>query len=135
AQGPLWFGYAMVIGGDQKLSCLLGWYAAEDGIEGEQRVVGKVHLRHQTRERRRAEQREMDVGRSPGVRVIEPGIGSRTNRQEAIDAILIGQTATHAQEVGIERSGPLITLVPVAASSIGLPDLQEGVGQGCSTIV
>src|SRR5438445_149433 len=102
---------------------------------------GSTHTRWPARSRPAAREqstghhREMDVGRSPGVRVIEPGIGSGTNRQEAIDAILSGQTATHAQEVGIERSGPLIALVQVTASSIGLPDLQEGVGQGCSTLV
>jgi hypothetical protein len=125
----------MIIGGNQVLSCLLCWHAVEDGIERVQWVVGKVHLRHQSREHGWTEHREMDMSRSPGIRVIEPGIGSRTNGQEAIDTIVIGQTATHAQEIGIERPRPLIAFVQVAASSIGLPDLQQCMRRRSSMLV
>src|SRR5450631_2022043 len=61
--------------------------------------------------------------------MILPGIGTRTNRQKAIDPLIIGQAAAHAQEVGIERSGPLVPLVQVATGGIGLPDLQQRVEQ------
>src|SRR6266566_9705592 len=77
----------------------------------------------------------MDVGRTPGVRVVLPGIRTRANRQEAVDTACIRQTAAHAQEVRIERPRPLIAFVKVTASGIGLPDLQERVGRWISTIV
>src|SRR6266702_2890272 len=77
----------------------------------------------------------MDVGRTPGVRVILPGIGTRTDRQEAVDPVCIRQTAAHAQEVRIERPWPLIPFVEVTPSGIGLPDLQEGVRHWIATVV
>src|SRR6266567_2476237 len=77
----------------------------------------------------------MDVGRTPGVRVILPGIGTRTDRQEAVDPVCIRQTAAHAQEVRVERPWPLIPFVEVTTSGIGLPDLQEGVGHRIATVV
>src|SRR5450755_1118881 len=67
--------------------------------------------------------------------MILPGIGTWTNRQEAIDPLVVGQAATHAQEVGIERSGPLVPLVQVATGGIGLPDLQQRVGQRRALLV
>src|SRR6266571_1777238 len=77
----------------------------------------------------------MDVGRSPGVGVVLPGIRPRTNRQEAVDPILIRQTAAHAQEMRIERPRPLIPFVEVTAGGIGLPDLQERVRHRSPTVV
>src|SRR2546423_14866139 len=77
----------------------------------------------------------MDMGRSPGVRVVLPGIGTRTDRQEAVYPFRIRQTAAHAQEVRIERPWPLIPFVEVTPSGIGLPDLQEGVRHWFATVV
>src|SRR6266849_2970666 len=77
----------------------------------------------------------MDVGRTPGVGMVKPGVCSWTNRQETIDPIFICQTPAHAQEVGIERPRPLITFVEIPASGIGLPDLQERIWSRISTVV
>src|SRR5437588_9325642 len=77
----------------------------------------------------------MDVGRSPGVRMVLPGISTRTDRQEAVDPFNIRQTAAHAQEVRIERPRPLIPFVEVTPSGIGLPDLQKGVRHWIATVV
>src|SRR5260370_25866653 len=77
----------------------------------------------------------MDVGRTPGVGMVLPGICTRANRQEPVDTVFIGQAAAHAQKVRIERSWPLIPFVEVAASGIGLPNLQEGVRHRFSTVV
>src|SRR6266849_11124094 len=77
----------------------------------------------------------MDVGRTPGIGVVLPGIRARTNSQEAIDTVFICHTTANAEEIRIERPRPLITFVKVAASGIGLPDLQEGVRHGLPTLV
>src|SRR2546429_4082421 len=77
----------------------------------------------------------MDVRRTPGVRVVLPGICTRTNGQEPVDTVFICQAAAHAQKVRIKRSWPLIPFVEVAASGIGLPDLQEGVRHRFATVV
>src|SRR5579885_3243606 len=70
----------------------------------------------------------MDMGRSPGVGVIEPGIGSRANGQEAIHTLRIGQTTPHTQKIGIKWPWPLIAFMQVASCCIGLPDLQQCMG-------
>src|SRR5438874_13775676 len=77
----------------------------------------------------------MDVGRTPGVRVVLPGIGTRTDRQEAVDPFRIRQVAAHTQEVRIERPRPLIPFVEVTPSRIGLPDLQESVRNWFAMVV
>src|SRR5258708_39376514 len=77
----------------------------------------------------------MNVGRTPGIGVVLPGIRPRTNCQEAVAPCFIRQTAAHAQEVRIERPRPLISFVEVPASGIGLPDLQERVGHRMATVV
>src|SRR5437868_3596792 len=77
----------------------------------------------------------MDVSRPPGVGVVEPGIDAWTNGQKGLDPVLIGQATAHAQEIGIEGPRPLIAFVQVAASGIGLPDLQQGVGYRISLVV
>src|SRR2546422_10864150 len=77
----------------------------------------------------------MDVGRSPGVWMVQPRIHARTNRQEPVDTIFVCQTAADAQEVRIERPRPLIPFVEVTAGGIGLPDLQESVRHWSSTVV
>src|SRR5436309_476719 len=71
----------------------------------------------------------MNVSRSPRVWVILPGIGARANRDEAIHAVLVREAAAVAEEVGIQRRVVLIHAVPVPAGGIGLPDLNERVGQ------
>src|SRR6266699_3447254 len=109
--------------------------ASFDGNARVQWVVGKVHLRHQAREQSGTGHREMDMGWSPGIRVIEPGIGSRANGQKAIHPLVIGHTTTHAQEVWIDRPRPLIAFVQVAASSVGLPYLEQRMRHRSSTLV
>src|SRR5450432_2913353 len=77
----------------------------------------------------------MDVRRAPGIDVIFPGIRAWTNGQEAIDAISIGEAATHAKEVWIERSRPLIPFMEIAARGVCLPDFQQRVWYWVTAIV
>src|SRR6266516_7844997 len=77
----------------------------------------------------------MDVGWTPGIGVILPGICTRANRQEPVDPFFIRQTASHAEEVRIEWPRPLVPFVEVTASSVGLPDLQERFRHRIPTVV
>src|SRR5438445_12815918 len=71
----------------------------------------------------------MNVSRPPCIGMILPGIGARANRDEAVCAVLGREAAAVAEEVGIQRRVVLIHAVPVPAGGVGLPDLNERVGQ------
>src|SRR5712691_9348087 len=77
----------------------------------------------------------MDMRRSPGIGMILPGIRPRSDAQKSVNPVCVRQTATHAEKVRIERPRPLIPLVQVAASGVGLPDLQQGVRHRLTMIV
>src|SRR5256886_13853007 len=71
----------------------------------------------------------MNVSRPPCIGMILPGIGARSSDLEAIHAVLVREAAAVAEEVGIQRRVVLIHAVPVPAGGVGLPDLNERVGQ------
>src|SRR5687768_3294940 len=52
---------------DEALARRLVRDRVEDRIEGKKRVSREIHLGDETRQERVAEQREMDMGRTPGV--------------------------------------------------------------------
>src|SRR5438067_7467259 len=56
----------------------------QDRIPHYQRVAREIHLRHQATSEQVAEEREMDVRGSPGVRVILPRVGAGLGRGAAI---------------------------------------------------
>src|ERR1700676_3270347 len=60
--------------------------AIENGVVRNQRIARKIHLRYQTRGKRRTEERKMNVRRPPRIIVISPRIFARTNRHESIPA-------------------------------------------------
>ena len=74
-------------------------HAVVDRVEREQRIAGKVHLRDQPLHRRVAEQREVDVLRAPGERVVLPRIGAGLDGDEAVPAVVVGEGAADAGEV------------------------------------
>ena len=59
-------------------------------IVRKQRIVGEEHLRDQPRQERRAEDREMDVRRTPGVRMVSPRIGAGLDRRETVASLGVG---------------------------------------------
>src|ERR671932_545678 len=69
---------------DEALACVFIGNGMEDRIVREQWIARKVHLRHETREKVRAEYREMDVRGTPRVVVIAPGIRARLDRREDV---------------------------------------------------
>ncbi len=102
----------------------------KDGIECEQRIAGKIHLRDQPSGERGAEKRKVNVLRAPGVVVIFPGVRARTNGDKTVAAVVVGESAAFAGEIRVERGIMLIVLVEVAAGGIGLPDFNEGAANG-----
>ena len=122
-------------GRDEAIATVLR-HRLKDGVEGEQRVVGKVHLRDEPCCDRRAHQREVDVCGSPCIRMIAPRVGPGLDREEPILPVGSGAALPDAQKVGIERSGERgLTPVHVAATRIGLPDLDERVGEWIAVLV
>ena len=101
--------------GDQAVPGLLVGDRAEDRVVGEQRVAGEVHLGDQPLGERRAEHREVDVRGPPGVVVVAPRVGARLDGDEPVAAVVVGEAAAGAGEVGVERRGVLVAQVGVAA--------------------
>src|SRR6266566_2839672 len=134
-QCPLLLGHAVIIKSDHALARSFCRHRVHDRIKRVERVVGEVHLRHQARQHRWSENREMDVGRTPCIRMVLPWIRPWTNCQETINTFFVRQTATHAQEVGIKRPWPLISFVEVTSSSICLPYFQQSVRHWSASIV
>ncbi len=125
----------MVVGGHQTGAGSGVGDRAEDRVVGEERVAGEVHLGDQPLGERRAEEREVDMGRAPGVVVIAPRVGAGLDGGERVAALVVGQTAADAGEVGVQRGRVLIALVGVPAGGVGLPDLDELTAYGAAGAV
>ena len=82
-----------------------------------------------------AEHREVDVGRTPGVVVIAPGIGAGLDGDEAVVAVRVRLRAAGAGEIRIERRGMLVDDMDVAAAGIGLPDFDQRVRHAAAVLV
>ena len=110
-------------------------HALEDRIEGEQRVVGEVHLRHQPLRQHVAEEREMDVRRPPRFGMVAPGVGPGLDADEAVAAVGVGHELAVAVEVRIERRVVLVAAVEVAAGRVRLPDLDQRIAHRLAVLV
>src|SRR5271154_6857047 len=71
----------------------------------------------------------------PGVVVIEPRVGPRLDRHEAVRAVFIRQRAASAGEVGIERRRVLVVLMAVASGRVCLPDFNQSLRHGAAIVV
>src|SRR5260221_6872744 len=89
-------------GRDQPRARLLVGEAVVHGIEAQQRIPGKVHLRHHAGQEGLAEQREMDVRRAPGVVVVAPRVLARPDRDETVTAQGVRHRTPCAGEIRIE---------------------------------
>jgi hypothetical protein len=125
----------MVVGGDEPLPGGRVDDRLVDRVEAEERVAREVHLRDQTLRERGAEEREVDVGRPPGVAVVLPRVGAGLDGGEPVLAVVAGDDATDAGEVRVERRGVLVALVHVAARRVRLPDLDELAAHGAAVAV
>ncbi len=77
----------------------------------------------------------MDVVWPPCVRVISPGIRARFDGVKFIIALGIGQTATCAEKIGVERRGVLVYFVDVPPGGVGLPNFEERVFERAAKFV
>jgi hypothetical protein len=110
-------------------------HRVEDRVLGEERVAGEVHLRDEPGGERGPEERQVDVRCTPGVLVVAPRVGAGLDRDEAVATLVVGHAATAAAEVGVERGRMAIHVVPVAARSVGLPQLDQRVSHGAPVTV
>src|SRR5260370_42072498 len=72
----------------------------------------------------------MNVCRTPSVEMILPGVRAWFDGHAAVSPFRLGQHASAAGEIGIQRRAMCIRLVPVAARCIRLPDFDECVPDG-----
>ena len=82
-----------------------------------------------------AEHREMDVGRSPRIVMVAPGIGARLDGDEPVIAFAVGLCASGAGEVRIERRRMLVANMDIASAGIGLPEFDQCVGHAASVFI
>lgn len=127
-------GLPIKLGNEAVTRCFIGG-AVEDGIEREKRIAGEVHLRDKTGGKCGTEDGKVNVGGSPGVVVIAPGVGTRADGDEVVAALLISERVAATGEVGIERSVVLIHAVLIPAGGVGLPDFDESVRDRASVFV
>src|SRR5581483_778656 len=73
--------------------------------------------------------------RTPRVVVVPPWIRAGLDAGKPIAALIIGEHASAADEVRIERRFMLIVLVLVAAGRVRLPDLDQRVGHGATVFI
>ena len=109
--------------------------ALVDRVELEQRVTGEVHLGDQALGEAGAEVAVVDVVGAPGVVVVLPGVGARFDGDEFVVAVGVGEDAAFADEVGIDGGVMLVAGVLVAAGGVGLPHLDDGVGDRAAVFV
>src|SRR5262245_12080207 len=76
---------------DQTLASLLVADRVEDRIEREERIAREVHLGDEPIGNRAAEDREVDVGGAPGVRMVLPRVRPGLDGDEPVFAVLVGQ--------------------------------------------
>src|SRR5690606_24165294 len=98
---------------------------ARDRAQRDQRIALEIHLGDQALRETAAEDREVDVRRTPVVRTIRPRIRTRLNGAEPVAAFLVGDRTAAAAKVRVEGSLVAFRLVAVAATGIGLPVLDQ----------
>ena len=109
--------------------------ALYDGVEGQQRVAGEVHLGDEPRQEAAPEHREVHVGGTPRVVVVPPGIRARPDRREPEPPVRVRDHPAGPAEIRIERGVVRIQRVGVAAGGVRLPDLDQRLGDGPGVVV
>src|ERR1700682_6150383 len=82
-----------------------------------------------------AEYREVDVGRTPGIVVIAPGIGAGLDGDETVIALRIRLRAAGTGEIRIERRRMLVDDMDVAAAGIGLPQFDQRIRHAAAVFI
>src|SRR5262249_6345433 len=69
----------------------------------------------------------MDVGGTPGIGMMAPGIGAGLDADETVAPLPIGHRAALAAKIRIEGSWVLVVFVNIPACRVRLPNLDEGI--------
>lgn len=69
----------------------------------------------------------MNVGGAPGILMVSPRIGTGLDGDKAISPFCVGKCSSCAGKVWIERCRMIVSVMPVASGSIGLPNLNQSV--------
>src|SRR4051794_19424949 len=77
----------------------------------------------------------MDMGRSPGVVVIAPGISPRLDGDEFVVAGAVGLRPSRPGEIRIERRGMLVDYMDVTPAGISLPNLDQCIGHAATVFI
>jgi len=113
--------------GDEAVAGVFVGGAIENGVVGKKGIAGEIHLGYQARGEGGAENGKVNVGGTPGVVVIAPGIFAGLDGDETVAALVVGEGVAAAGEVGVERGLMLIAAVKITAGGVGLPEFDEGV--------
>ncbi len=101
----------------------------KDRVVWKERIPRKIHLRHESLRERPANQREMNMRRTPRVVMIPPRIRPRLNSHEPIAPLRIRHTPPRTTEIRVKRRRPSIPPMPITSRRVRLPDLNQRVTQ------
>src|SRR5205814_486845 len=110
--------------GYQELAPGLG-HALEDRIDGQQGIAGEEHLRDEPLRVRVAEEREVDVRRSPPEGVVLPWIRAGLDRHDPVATLFVREHLSLTKEVRIERGFVVVHGMRIFAGRVGLPHFDE----------
>ena len=77
----------------------------------------------------------MDVRGPPRVLVVAPWVRPGLDRDEAVAPVVVGEAATGAGEVRVERRRVPVDVMVVAARGVRLPDLDQRAAQRAAVLV
>ena len=135
AQSPFGLGEAVIVLGNEALFSPFVRNTVVDRIKRQKGIAGKIHLGDQSLQEVETQNGKMDVGWSPGVVVITPGVGSGTNGGELIFTLFIGQATPRPGKVGIEGGGVLVIDMDVTPGGIGLPQFNQSMRHSAAAII
>src|SRR5580704_11702786 len=94
----------------------------------DERVALEIHLSNQPLREARAENRKVDVSRTPTVDEVSERIRPWFYRTKKIMAGLVGYHASAAAKIGVDRRAKRIVLVSIPSTRVRLPDLNKRSG-------
>src|SRR4030081_2044364 len=77
----------------------------------------------------------MNMRGTPCIVMIFPWICARLDREEAVTSFGIGDRASAAAEIRVERRVVVIVLVRITPGRIGLPDFDQRIGHGLAVFI
>src|SRR5437879_11559047 len=130
-----WYGGFPIEKRYQAVSRVLVRDTVKNSVEWQQSIFREIHLRDQARQQPRAEERKVNVCGAPGILMILPRVRAGFYGDKTIAALAIGEHASAAGEIRIERRAVLIHTMPIAPRRVGLPNLHQRSGNGAPLFI